>query len=94
MSHDWRGMLSEWSEALIADARMDGQEPPPEVAATGWLGFPGASEAEIAAAEARLDATLPPSYREFLTTTNGWRQTGPFIDRLWSTHEVVWLSGA
>jgi hypothetical protein len=35
---------------------------------------------------------LPPSYRAFLRVSNGWRCTSPFIDRLWSTEEIEWLS--
>lgn len=34
---------------------------------------PGADEAAIAAAERRLGQRLPPSYREFLAASDGWR---------------------
>src|SRR4051812_8176526 len=54
--------------------------------------FPGATEAEIAGAETHLGVTLPPSYRAFLRVSKGWRDTSPFIDRLWSTDEIEWLS--
>jgi len=46
------------------------------VVASGWLGFPGATEAETAAAEAHLGVTLPPSYRAFLRVSNGWHRPG------------------
>jgi hypothetical protein len=36
------------------------------------LRFPPASEADIQSAESRLGMQFPPSYREFLTITNGW----------------------
>jgi hypothetical protein len=64
----------------------------PSVRASGWLGAAGASEAEIADLERRLDATLPPSYREFLAFSNGWNNPGVFIDRIWSTSEVDWFT--
>ena len=34
---------------------------------------------------------LPPSYREFLAVSNGWRLTGNFIWRIWSTEEIDWF---
>ena len=91
MAYDWRGLLTVWSKAVIEAAVAAGEALPPEVVAAGWLGYSGASEAQIAAAETRLGRRLPPSYREFLAVTNGWRQTGPFIDRLWSTDEIEWF---
>ncbi|WP_158104686.1 MULTISPECIES: SMI1/KNR4 family protein [Streptomyces] len=57
-----------------------------------WLGFAPACEEEIAAAEARLGFTLPPSLREFLAVTNGWRDAGCFIYRLAGTAELEWLA--
>ena len=47
-------------------------ELPLEVLESEWLGFAGASEREIKAAEVRLGLTFPPSYRTFLKVTNGW----------------------
>jgi hypothetical protein len=41
--------------------------------------------------EARLGIGLPPSYRSFLRTTNGWRRATRAIDRLRKTHEVRWF---
>ncbi len=87
---DWREFLQGWSRELFGSDDLRA-ELPPEVIASGWLGYAGASEADIVRAEARLGQTLPPSYREFLRTSNGWRQTGLFIDKLWSTEEVDWF---
>ena len=88
---EWTGFLRRWSRDLlrIGDAIED---LPANVIASGWMGYPGATEAQIGEVEAHLGTRLPPSYREFLTVTNGWRQTTPFIDRLWSTEEIEWLS--
>ena len=88
---DWSTFLKRWSEEWLQDRRYRDQTPP-EVVARGWLGYPGATEEEIAAAEQRLETTLPPSYRTFLSITNGWRNTSPFIDHLWSTHQIAWLT--
>ena len=65
-------------------------DPPPD--STDWLGFAPASASDIAAAERRLGLALPPSYRAFLLTSNGWRRTTPFIDRIRPIQEVNWFS--
>lgn len=91
-TYPWESLLTEWNSALFKAVDIEDYALPPDVRRSRWLGFPGASETEIAAAEARLGtATFPPSYREFLSFTNGWRTTGTFIDRLWSTQVVDWL---
>lgn len=64
---------------------------PQEVFDSSWLGFSGATEQQIALAEARLNIRLPPSYREFLKVSNGWRQTTPFIYRVLAVEEIQWL---
>lgn len=65
---------------------------PPQVIQSGWLGYPGATEEQIAHAEARLGITLPQSYREFLKVSNGWYLTTPFVYKLWSTEEIEWFT--
>jgi SMI1 / KNR4 family (SUKH-1) len=85
----WETLLQQWSKEVLASEYAANL--PPEVISSGWLGFPGASEAEIQAAESRLKTRLPPSYREFLKVSNGWRITTPFIDRVWSVQEVEWF---
>jgi hypothetical protein len=70
---------------------LESYEVPPEVIASGWLGFPGATESQIAAAESRIGRSLPPSYREFLKVTNGWRTTGNCcVQQWWSTEDIGW----
>lgn len=52
----------------------------PNVIKLGWAGFPPAADDHILAAEAHLDVKLPPSYREFLTVSNGWQfMADPYI---------------
>jgi hypothetical protein len=62
-----------------------------EVIASGWLGYEGATEDQIAGLEGRLGRSLPPSYRAFLTVSNGFRMPGGQIERLLSTDEVDWF---
>ncbi|KUJ65217.1 hypothetical protein ACZ90_49525 [Streptomyces albus subsp. albus] len=89
----WQPFLKRWSEEWISahdpahDAPLD-----EEVVRTGWLGFDPAGAEQIAAAEARLGRALPPSLREFLLVTDGWRDAGGFIYRLAGAAELEWLA--
>ncbi|MEV7021517.1 SMI1/KNR4 family protein [Kitasatospora sp. NPDC093558] len=83
---DWRSFLTRWSEEW-ADANA---EPTSEAARARWLGFEPASEEAVAAAEERLGRRLPPSYREFLAVTDGWRHAGSFVSHLGGTREASW----
>ena len=51
----------------------------------------GASPEEIEVAERRLGTTLPPGYRSFLETTNGFGPIGHFVRRLRPAAEIRWL---
>ncbi|MGJ3252086.1 MAG: SMI1/KNR4 family protein [Elainellaceae cyanobacterium] len=70
----------------------DIQQLPPSVITSGWLGYPGATEMQLSRAETRLKCVLPPSYRDFLKVTNGWRHTTPFIYKLWPVEEIEWFA--
>jgi hypothetical protein len=87
----WREFLQHFSQAVLRDPEI-AADCPPEAVASGWLGYPGATEAQLAAAEARLGVALPPSYRSFLAVSNGWRHAGLQIYRLWSTEEIEWFA--
>jgi hypothetical protein len=87
----WNDLLARWSQEII-DSGEYASEFPPEAIESGWLGVPGATEDEIAAAEARLGTTLPPSYRAFLRVSNGWRTTTGFAGRLRPVEEIGWLA--
>jgi SMI1 / KNR4 family (SUKH-1) len=63
----------------------------PEVRASGWLGYPAATEDQIKRLEAHLGKTLPPSYRAFLKVSNGFRQPGILVWRLLPAEEVNWF---
>ncbi len=77
----WQSFLDRWSQEW-ADAQdpntpaggaREGDE---KARRAGWLGFPPASEERIQALEERLGHRLPPSYRTFLTVSDGWRHAG------------------
>jgi SMI1 / KNR4 family (SUKH-1) len=86
---DWRPTLERWSrEWLDSLDAADLEQVPRELVEQRWLGTEPATDAQIAAAEARLGLRLPPSYRAFLATTNGWGPTSPFVDRLCRVEEV------
>jgi cell wall assembly regulator SMI1 len=92
VQYEWRPFLEQYSRDLIANKQpVGGGEWPEEVIASGWAGYTGATEAQIAALEARLGTRLPPSYRQFLAATNGWRDTGAFIYEMYSTEGVDWF---
>jgi cell wall assembly regulator SMI1 len=61
-------LVRRWDELLVAEKRWGEYWP---VTETGTVLRAGASEAEIAALEARLGVQLPPSYRAFLAISNG-----------------------
>jgi hypothetical protein len=86
----WRPFLERYSQDLLADERIR-RELPEEVLASGWMGFAPATARELSDLEDRLRARLPTSYREFLATTNGWRETGHFVGQLWPAAEVDWF---
>jgi len=95
--HDWNSWLDEWQHDLLA--RYDASRPDAfrdplvtaEVLASGRLRAPGATDADLAALEARLGANLPPSYRSFLLASNGFLQPGLIVPRLLPAAEVNWL---
>jgi hypothetical protein len=93
---DWRAFLKEWTKKLLRREQQDGKHDiPQQVRDTNWLGFPGATEPQLALTEARLGITLPPSYREFLSVTNGWRQLRDRVaasaGRILASDEIDWL---
>ena len=77
----WKDFLKKWNEDILtllkeSHSKIYFSDIAKEGLDKGWLGFPGVREEEILAAEKRLNLKLPPSYRDFLKVTNGWRQIG------------------
>ncbi len=89
----WRPFLEAWSRQAFA-SRQPLNDVPAEAVRSGWLGYPGATEEQLAQLEARLGARLPPSYRAFLSTTNGWWQPTGYDEQyqFWSTEQVEWMA--
>ena len=90
MGFDWRNFLERFSQRLLSDEKIQTQQSQ-EILDSRWLGFAGATNDEIKTVEDRLGIELPPSYRQFLQKSNGWRNSGKFIDRIWSTNEIAWF---
>jgi hypothetical protein len=89
-NYSWRPFLERFSRLLLASD--DIREPlSANVVAGGWMGYPPASEVQLCDLESRLGVRLPPSYREFLATSNGWRATGFAIYDLFSVDRVEWF---
>ncbi len=83
---DWKPILTWWSSVLMSSDLARHVSPPPD--SSDWLGFEPATEHDIETLEARLGLILPPSYRSFLLTTNGWRVTSHAIYRVRPAAEV------
>lgn len=92
----WSKLLAEISELITSDESFvegnNSQLITDAQREIKWLGKPGASEAELALLEERLQQKLPPSYRSFLAASNGFGPIDYFIYDLYSTAEVDWLA--
>ncbi|MFI0266956.1 SMI1/KNR4 family protein [Streptomyces luteogriseus] len=89
---DWRSFLLGWSEEWADSLSDDDTRSEDDEAArqARRLGFPPASEERIAAMEKRLGRRMPPSYREFLKISDGWRHAGGFVWLLAGTADARW----
>jgi hypothetical protein len=90
LSFDWRTFLETYNREILSVDEVR-KSLPADVVASGWVGSPGASEVELAAAEARLGITLPPSYRSFPATNNGWHEANYFVYELWPAATLAWF---
>jgi len=96
---EWKSYLKQESKKAIAHYQQNKNaeigiwqhtELSAETIKSQWIGFPGATEDQLIAAETRLGVTLPPSYQTFLKVTNGW-SAPPGSLRLHSTEEINWF---
>ncbi|MFK0172107.1 SMI1/KNR4 family protein [Streptomyces sp. NPDC090306] len=82
-AESWTSRLRSFSADMV---RTGEAEQPADDAASGrtgpWLGHAGASEEQLVALEARLEAPLPPSYRSFLGASDGWGAISTFMYEL------------
>jgi hypothetical protein len=89
---DWESHIREWSRRRLEVLEdYEKERLPPSMIEDGYLGYPGAAEEEIAAAEARLGVTFPSSYREFLKVSNGLCTSKQGI-QFYSTEEIEWYA--
>ncbi len=88
-TYDWQTLMQAWNTALLNSTFKD--ELPAEAVKAGWMGKPGATEAELAALEKRIGKTLPPSYREFLQFSNGWQVMESFGSGILPANEAGWF---
>src|SRR6266851_1738567 len=86
----WKAVLSEYNRELLSYEEVV-EALPRELIKAGWLGYSGASEAEVAATETRLASDLPPSYRAFLKVSNGWRFPSVSISDLLPAAKAAWF---
>ena len=94
---DWELFLRQWGfEVLNSDKYIDEignlAKPSAQLLTTGWLGYTGATEIQLQHTEERLGVALPPSYRTFLATTNGWGQLTNYVYKIFPTEDVNWLA--
>jgi hypothetical protein len=87
---DWRDLLVQINKQVLSDWRLNSLVTEAQKS-TQWLGNVGATEAELLQLEQRLGKRLPPSYRSFLATSNGFGPISSFIYNLSTTAEVDWL---
>lgn len=86
---DWKAFLTCWSKQIMQSSLASQVEPSPR--SDDWLGFEPATKKDIAELEQRLAVALPPSYKSFLRSSNGWLRTTSFIGRIRPTQEVDWF---
>ncbi|MFE4537804.1 SMI1/KNR4 family protein [Streptomyces scopuliridis] len=90
-TYNWRPFLERWSADWLDSPGVRGRGDVDEtVLRDRWLGFPAAGEGRISELEERLGVTLPPTYRSFLATTDGWRPAGTPVGRVGAAEGVHW----
>ena len=89
-SSEWAALLTELSDLRLTDpqllARLSGAG-----ISRSRLWETGATASQITALEQRIGRSLPPSYRSFLTESNGFEAPDIFIPQLYSTEAVDWF---
>jgi hypothetical protein len=90
----WTELLWRWSGEAIAHADALGLEVTPQMRASGWIGAPPASAADIATAQSRLERSLPRSYRSFLSITDGWPVMSFDFGQVRPVAELDWVANA
>ena len=85
---DWEKLMNDYNTAILSS-----NQPVVSASKNKWFGYPGATSDEISQLENRLKVILPPSYREFLTFTNGWADCLTYyIGHVNNTDEIDWFA--
>lgn len=87
---NWKTLLEQLSQAIHTGVENNMIYYDKTGVHESWLGFPPASPESINAKEQELKVALPPSYREFLLTTNGFRQISFFAGHLFPVEKIGW----
>jgi hypothetical protein len=91
-AEEWKVLLSRLNDLVFSSERWKARLYP-EALAAHWCGWPPATPEEILAEERRLGMPLPPSYRAFLSVSNGWELFG-FVDLVLQVQEIDWYRNA
>lgn len=86
---NWKIFLEKCSKAVYkGDDLLTEYEGSPQ----DWLGYEPASVQEIETMETRLNIKFPPSYKNFLLASNGFKQLSCFIWDILPVDQVSWLA--
>jgi hypothetical protein len=92
---EWTTFLATWTREIVA-RETENPNTRRQIDPIHGLGFPGATDAQIAATKARLGVSLPSSYSEFLKATNGLRQPFDYVAAcggdFWPVADIGWFS--
>lgn len=87
---EWKTFLEEYNRELLAYEEIV-EVLSRDVIRAGRLGYAAATVREVVETEKRLNTRLPPSYRAFLKTSNGWRFPSISIFDLLSADKLAWF---
>src|ERR1700753_3375126 len=85
---DWQSLLSKISDSVIQNGDVLDEY---KDVSSNWLGYEGVSDEEIRFHEERLNTSLPPSYKQFLKASSGFKQLDPFIWDVFPLSKIDWL---
>ena len=85
---DWKNFLQKVSDTVIQSGDLLDRF---SDADGNWLGFNGLSDKEIKNEEIHLGTNLPPSYKAFIETINGFKQLSCFVWDILPIEKIDWL---
>jgi len=85
---NWKVFLQNVSKGIIEEGELEEKF---RKDTSDYLGFPGATKEEILQAEKRLGCSLPPSYKDFLRNSNGFKQLNHFVWDIYPVQKIDWF---